>query len=269
MSSPDITAILENSRELDRIRKDQEEVLVEINKMHKKLQATPEVVEKPGDTSLARLKHLYTQAKDLSESEVTFYSALLSQLDALLPSGPPGQQRKRTDGNEQKRKRMKTDSDISRLSPSMRSQLEPCGNLKGEQVAARVTGDNSEKDEWFVVKVIHFHKDTKEFEVLDEEPGDEEEGSGQRKYHLPMSRIIPFPKRNEPSSVPVFPPGRQVLAVYPGTTALYKATVVSLQRKRKTDDYLLEFDDDEEDGKMPQRTVPFHRVVALPEGHRQ
>ncbi|XP_038717468.1 SAGA-associated factor 29 homolog B-like isoform X1 [Tripterygium wilfordii] len=271
MSSPDITTILENSRVLDRIRKDQEEVLVEINKMHKKLQTTPEVVEKPGDTSLAKLTHLYTRAKDLSESEVTFSSALLSQLDALLPSGPPGQQRKRivADGNEQKRKRMKTDSDISRLSPSMRSQLEPCANLKGEQVAARVTGDNSEKDEWFVVKVIHFHKDTKEFEVLDEEPGDEEEGSGQRKYHLPMSHIIPFPKRNEPSSVPDFPPGRQVLAVYPRTTALYKATVVSPQRKRKTDDYLLEFDDDEEDGKMPQRIVPFDRVVALPEGHRQ
>ncbi|XP_038716554.1 SAGA-associated factor 29 homolog B-like isoform X1 [Tripterygium wilfordii] len=272
MSSPDIVAILESSRELDRIRKDQEEVLVEINKMHKKLQATPEVVEKPGDTSLAKLKHLYTQAKDLSETEVNISTALLSQLDALLPSGPPGQQRKRIvaeGGNEQKRKRMKTDSDISRLSPSIRSQLEAWANLKGEQVAARVTGDNSEKDEWFVVKVIHFHKDMKEFEVLDEEPGDEEEGSGQRKYHLPMSRIIPFPKRNDPSTAPDFPPGRQVLAVYPGTTALYKATVVSPPRRRKTDDYLLEFDDDEEDGKMPQRTVPFHKVVALPEGHRQ
>jgi len=32
----------------------------------------PEVVEKPGDTSLARLKVLYTQAKDLSESEARY-----------------------------------------------------------------------------------------------------------------------------------------------------------------------------------------------------
>lgn len=38
MSSPDIGALLENSKDLDRLRKDQEEVLVEINKMHKKLQ---------------------------------------------------------------------------------------------------------------------------------------------------------------------------------------------------------------------------------------
>lgn len=33
--------------------------------------------------------------------------------------------------------------------------------------------------------------------------------------------------------------------------------------------YVLEFDDDEEDGSLPQRSVPFHKVVPLPEGHRQ
>lgn len=38
--------------------------------------------------------------------------------------------------NEQKKKRMKADSDLSRLSPaaSMRSQLEQAASLKGEQV---------------------------------------------------------------------------------------------------------------------------------------
>ncbi|XVF16321.1 hypothetical protein REPUB_Repub10bG0021200 [Reevesia pubescens] len=223
MSSPDIDSILEHSRDLDRLRKEQEEVLNEINKLHKKLQTTPEVVEKPGDSSLTRLKSLYIQAKDLSEREIAVSNLLLSQLDAFLPSGPPGQQRRKMDGNEQKRKRMKSDSDISRLSPSMRSHID-------EQVAARVTSD-AEKDEWFVVKVISIDEKTKEFEVLDEEPGDDEEGGVQRKYKLPASCIIPFPKRNDPSSTQEFPAGRHVLAVYPGTTALYKATVVSTPRK--------------------------------------
>ncbi|GMI68373.1 SaGa associated Factor 29 a [Hibiscus trionum] len=267
MSSPDIASIMENSRELDRLRKEQEEVLVEINKLHKKLQATPEVVEKPGDSSLWRLKSLYIQAKDLSEKEVAISSSLLGQLDTFLPSGPPGQQRRKMDG-DQKRKRMKSDSDISRISPSMRSHIEACVSLKDEQVAARVTSD-AEMDEWFVVKVINFDEKTKEFEVLDEEPGDDEEGGVQRKYKLPASCIIPFPKRNDPSSTQEFPAGRHVLAVYPGTTALYKATVISTPRKRKSDEYLLEFDDDEEDGALPQRSVPFHKVVPLPEGHRQ
>ncbi|XP_048547808.1 uncharacterized protein LOC125527318 [Triticum urartu] len=99
------------------------------------------------------------------------------------------------------------------------------------QVAARVKSDD-EKDEWFVVKVIHFDKETKEFEVLDEEPGDDEESAQkfERKYKLPMSYIIPFPKKGDPSSAQDFGQGRQVLAVYPGTTALYRATVAS-QRK--------------------------------------
>ncbi|KOM38452.1 hypothetical protein LR48_Vigan03g183400 [Vigna angularis] len=258
MSSPDVVSLLESSKELDRVRKEQEEILSEINKLHKKLQTTPEVVEKPGDTSLARLKVLYTQAKDLSESEANLAPKYIRV----------------TEGNEQKRKRVKTESDISRLNPTMRNHLEACASLKGEQVAARVTPRNADKDEWFVVKVIHFDKESKEFEVLDEEPGDDEESSGQRQYKLPMGNIIAFPKSNDPSSAQDFPPGKHVLAVYPGTTALYKATVVQGPRRViilsfSSVYYVLEFDDDEEDGSLPQRTVPFHKVVLLPEGHRQ
>lgn len=52
-----------------------------------------------------------------------------------------------------------------------------------------------------------------------------------RKYKLPASHIIPFPKRNDPTTALDFPLGRAVLAVYPGTTALYKATVVNPNRK--------------------------------------
>lgn len=40
MSSADIAGILENSKELEQLKKEQEDVLNEINKMHKKLQAS-------------------------------------------------------------------------------------------------------------------------------------------------------------------------------------------------------------------------------------
>ncbi|CAK9161753.1 unnamed protein product [Ilex paraguariensis] len=248
MSTPDIAGILDNSKLLDRLRKEQEEVLQEINKMHKKLQSTPEVVEKPSDTSLSRLKQLYTHAKELSENEVTVSNQLLNQLDALMPSGSSGQQRRKFEGNEQKKKRMKVDSDGPRLSPSMRNHLDALASLKGEQVAARVTLDDAPKDEWFIVKdddhcakmicVLLFLRPSVlstyrgyRFEVLDEEPGDDEEGTGQRKYKLHMSHIIPFPKRNDLSSAQDFPPGSHVLAVYPGTTALYKATVAHARKR--------------------------------------
>lgn len=39
--------------------------------------AAPEVVEKPGNTSLAKLKNLYAQAKDLSESEVRYVISVI------------------------------------------------------------------------------------------------------------------------------------------------------------------------------------------------
>lgn len=96
---------------------------------------------------------------------------LLTQLDLLLPYGPTGQQRRRSgtqkcfillflfwslkisptmwcgtkelrlfishkvaEGNDQKRKRMKFDSDVIGLSPSMRNLIEAYASLKGEQV---------------------------------------------------------------------------------------------------------------------------------------
>ncbi|KAL0914677.1 hypothetical protein M5K25_015045 [Dendrobium thyrsiflorum] len=275
MSGTEISVLFEKSKELDQLRKDLEDDILEINKLHKKLQAckyhlAPDIIEKSGDSILQRLRSLYVHAKELSENEMSVSTTLMAQLDALLQSGLSAAQRKKIEVSEQKKKRIKTDSDIPRFpnATSMRNQLEYWASLKGEQVAARVTSDDAEKDEWFVVKVIHFDKEAKEFDVLDEDPGDDEE-SIQKKYKLPLSRIIPFPKKGDPSSAPDFPPGKHVLAVYPGTTALYKATVVNTHRKRKADDYSLEFDDDEEDGSLPQRSVPFYRVVTLPEGHRQ
>lgn len=38
------------------------------------------------------------------------------------------------EGNEPKKKRMKADSDVTRLSPNMRNQQEFFANMKGEQV---------------------------------------------------------------------------------------------------------------------------------------
>ncbi|CAD6340798.1 unnamed protein product [Miscanthus lutarioriparius] len=263
----DIASLLEKAKDLDLLKKDQDDIVVEINKIHKKVLASPEMVDKSVDAILLKLRGLYARAKELSENEISASNALIGLLDGLLQSGASTAQKKKIEVGEQKKKRIKSDTDSARFSAaSMRNQLDQAASLKGEQVAARVKSDD-EKDEWFVVKVIHFDKETKEYEVLDEEPGDDEE-STQKKYKLPMSYIIPFPKKGDPSSAPDFGQGRQVLAVYPGTTALYRATVAS-HRKRKSDDYILEFDDDEEDGSLPQRAVPFYRVVALPEGHRQ
>ncbi|TKY63182.1 SAGA-associated factor 29 like [Spatholobus suberectus] len=300
MSSPDIVSILENSKELDRVRERTGGDSVGDQQAPQKLQArfrgvehdslkllevcpgqrlgwdlgcpsrihAPEVVEKPGTTHWQGLKCCTLKQKIFQKVKLGLFNLisnlLINQIDALLPTGPQGQTRRRIEGNEQKRKRVKTESDISRLTSTMRNQLEVCASLKGEQVAARVTPRNADKDEWFVVKVIHFDKESKEFEVLDEEPGDDEESSGQRQYKLPMGNIIPFP--------------RVMILLVPKISLLENMFWQSIQEPlhfikqqlfKAIADYLLEFDDDEEDGSLPQRTVPFHKVVPLPEGHRQ
>lgn len=265
-----MNSLLERSKELDQLRKEEDEVIVEINRIHKKLLQSPPETYEILDATLVKLREMYIRAKELSESEVSASNELVNQLDILLKSGLSAAQKKKIEVSEQKKKRLKSEADNHRFpsTASMRSQLEQLAGLKGEQVAARVSTDGAEKDEWVVVKLIDFDKETKLFDVIDEDPG-EEDKSIQRKYKLPKSCIIPFPKIGDPSSAPDFPVGSRVLALYPETTALYRATVVNL-RKRKAEDYLLEFDDDEEDdGSLPRRSVAFHKVVPLPDGHRQ
>lgn len=263
----------EHLKMLDNLRKEQDLVIQKINKMHQRLsQASPESIEKINDSVWLKLRSHYTKAKDLAEKEERISNAIIHQLDTWLQPGQSLSHRKKLEVSEQKRKRIKADVEPARLtSPSAMLRMPPehASVLIGDQVAARVTPENADKDDWIVVKVIRFDREANKYEVIDEEPGDDEE-SGQRKYKLPPSCIIPFPKRTDASAASDFPTGSQVLAVYPGTTALYKAVVAS-HHKKKNDDYFLEFDDDEEDGidGLPKRAVPFYHVVQLPEGHRQ
>jgi len=154
------------------------------------------MVDKSVDAILLKLRGLYTRAKELSESEISASTALIGLLDGLLQSGASTAQRKKIEIGEQKKKRIKSDTDTARFSAaSMRNQLDQAANLKGEQVAARVKSDD-EKDEWFVVKVIHFDKETKEYEVLDEEPGDDEEST--QKFDALRERDV-GPRRRLPA----------------------------------------------------------------------
>jgi SAGA-associated factor 29 len=262
-------------KELDRLRKEQEQVIRKINGMHSRLQqVAPETAERYKDEIWIKLRNHYVKAKTLAESEESVSNTCVEQLNGLITPGQLQPNRKKPDTTEkQKRKRIKTDADSSRLSsPTHRGTTAGHNNLvPGDQVAARVTADDAENHEWIVVKLTRLpDRENNKYEVIDEEP-DDDGGTGQRMYKLPPSCIIPFPKKTEASTAVDFAHGLQVLAVYPGTTALYKASVAGPPRKKKSEDYLLEFDGDEEDGVdgLPKRPVPFYHVVPLPDGHRQ
>jgi len=142
------------------------------------------------------------------------------------------------------------------------------GLQMGDQVAACIlapTEEDPQALEWIMATFARAHAPLREggparFEVRDEEASEGEVGA----HLLPQSRVIALPKGPQ---CPILPPGSPVLAVYPGTTTFYRATVVTPARRHKSGDhgdYLLEFEDDGDASGMPQRSVHFRHVVAFP-----
>lgn len=274
-------AVNQMFRELENKRREQALVIRRINKIHVKLSTTAvETAEKYTPDLWTRLRGYYTQAKKLAEEEEGLLNNTVQQLEALISPGgqqqPTPAHRKKPVSNtaDPKRKRIGSNTnDTPRMSSSPAVPRMPpthSGITFGDTVAARISPEDAENHEWIVVKVTG--RQGQSFEVVDEEPDDDGETGG-RHYTLPISCIIPFPKRSDANYAPDFPQGSHVLAVYPGTTALYKACVAGpVRKKMKFDDVLyLEFDGDEEEGVegLPRKPVPCHNVVALPEGHRQ
>eukprot|EP00898_Chlorokybus_atmophyticus_P001741 jgi/Chlat1/2568/Chrsp175S02413 len=257
----DGTAYLARLREVERIRRDQDAVHRKINKLHSKLAVTPpEKAQTFGDKLWIRLREFYIEAQDLGRALERTAASCAAELEALLP---PGSVPVRS-GDNTKRKKPRTEGERRDHVKDPPRTVRP-----GEQVAARISGDGAEKHDWILVTVVGLNPHTRRYEVVDEEPA--EEGGEPKRYALPSSAIIALPKCPDPTGRPEFPRGSKVLAVYPGTTTLYRATCISPPSKRKTSDYLLEFDDDEEEGVegVPQRPTPFKHVVALPAGYRQ
>ncbi|RUS24392.1 SGF29 tudor-like domain-containing protein [Jimgerdemannia flammicorona] len=65
---------------------------------------------------------------------------------------------------------------------------------------------------------------------------------------VPIKSVIPIPNESEVRLLPEIPPNQDVLALYPGTTCFYKATVVVSPSKNKDPEYLgfykVRFEDD-------------------------
>jgi len=61
-----------------------------------------------------------------------------------------------------------------------------------------------------------------------------------------------------------FSVGKKVLALYPSTTCFYEATIISPpSKRRKENDYLVQFIDDEE-SETPLKAIPQMFVLNMP-----
>jgi len=115
---------------------------------------------------------------------------------------------------------------------------------RGAAVAAK-TGESM----WILTTVVRFLPEkVDQYEVVDADPY--EDVATRKHYTLPRKCIIPLPttQPEQWSKATCYPKSSMVLAMFPNTTAFYPAVVQGCPT-RGHPDYVLIFDDDEENGK--------------------
>jgi len=122
-------------------------------------------------------------------------------------------------------------------------------------VAARISNSTEDTEQWILATTVKYFPHVQKYEVEDADPMCDSDPNTKRKHHL-VKEIIPLPGSSDAG--PDIPKGSNVLAMFPNTTSFYKAVVV----KRKGGEYLLQFEDDDEDGETPTRPVDAEYVVA-------
>lgn len=140
-----------------------------------------------------------------------------------------------------------------------------------------VRRDPPADDEWMLALVLTFNPITLQYLVEDYSEDDDESHAtdtghdqntkSRRQFMVSPSRV----KRiTESDSLAIqqhqFQPGHSVLALYPSTTVLYKATVVeppapSSFGKYGATNYRVQFDNDYVDGVIPVRNIPARYVL--------
>jgi len=128
---------------------------------------------------------------------------------------------------------------------------------RGAAVAAK-TGESM----WILTTVVRFLPEkVDQYEVVDADPY--EDVATRKHYTLPRKCIIPLPttQPEQWSKATCYPKSSMVLAMFPNTTAFYPAVVQGCPT-RGHPDYVLIFDDDEENGKKaPKRNVAPRFVI--------
>jgi len=130
----------------------------------------------------------------------------------------------------------------------------------GSAVAAKRRDD---PPEWILAIVLRHIPRLNKYKVVDADP---DEGPESRTYYImPRKNLIPLPKwvPEQWNKSTQFSKNIPVLAMFPNTTSFYPATVQVGPKRRKNKNYVLVFEDDEEDGKKCRRAVSPRFVVSL------
>lgn len=122
--------------------------------------------------------------------------------------------------------------------------------------------------EWMLAIVISFDPNSLTYTVEDASEDDDDDHSSfgnlsRKQFRVPFDRVRLLPETDiEALSKGEFNVGHPVLALFPTTTCLYRATIVSVPSKRKKSfEYLVQFENDDIDGIIPARPVPARYIL--------
>lgn len=237
-------------RKLERQRADSESLLHKINKTQSRIGHNRDDHSK----YVAKLKKLYAEGLLSSKKEFSLIQKSQEHLAKMVSSS----------GGDLPifRDNKSNCPPLCGPTPAPDNFMIPPGYL----VAARTTKDLM----WILGQVIRY-TDKNKYEVKDIEE-DAEDSSQQPKIFtlspkdvIPLPTSLPDPNRKPPVE---FEKKQPVLALYPGSTCFYRATVIVPPSKRKgVNEYLVEFDEDDpvaSTGAVPQWSVDARFVLAMP-----
>jgi hypothetical protein len=126
----------------------------------------------------------------------------------------------------------------------------------GTLVAAKVGKEN----EWILATIVTWNGSKQKYEIEDVE---EEESESKQKYLVTTKSIVPLHLTDEDALAShEFQEGEEVLALFPQTTCLYTAFIAQTPSTTKSKNYLVTFEDDEEEGtENPQRSVEARFII--------
>ncbi|KAI8990171.1 SGF29 tudor-like domain-containing protein [Pilobolus umbonatus] len=216
---------------LEGIQEDEESMINTLNKTQHSIN-----IEK-GITSMIhqRLKDNYRRGIELSTNEARIIKDVIEKLSVLIALRNASEQ-------DPKRKKRKLDAEDSLKVTKTNNN----GILtNGTSVAAKQPKEKDKNEEWILATVIQYFPDKNKYQVEDV---DQDEYGQKPRYMLPPRYVIPIPNSDEAKVSTEIQAHQNVLALYPGTTCFYKATVITPPSKNKDlTRYRVQFEDDNDE----------------------
>jgi len=208
------------------------------------------------DADTLRLLSAYSDHGYALDQAYKSIGACVSRLDKLMEEMPSGESKKKKKAEYQRV-----------ITPLFFGPERPPPNYvipQNHLAAVRVCRERKEVA-WILARVVLFLEEEKKYHVEDAEMDEQQSKKNRHVVHYLNTVPIPMEEPETLTKTYEFSKDSVVFAMYPGTTCFYRAIVLEAPRRRKGTEYLLHFEDDEDEtGETPSRSVDPRFVLPVP-----